>query len=115
MACRYGLLAGAAFCNGFVVGPLVDMALGLHPAMVLTAFLATASIFACFSGAGEPTSMLIPTQTYYDPIANTATPIAKLLSQSHRISFIHHCPSFYMPASAESHLSCRVLLACSWP
>ncbi|CAL5228639.1 g11806 [Coccomyxa viridis] len=48
---RYGLLAGAAFCNGFVVGPLVDMALGLHPAMVLTAFLATASIFACFSGA----------------------------------------------------------------
>ena len=50
--CRYALLAGAAFCNGFTVGPLVDMAVGLHPAMVLTAFLATASIFACFSGAG---------------------------------------------------------------
>ncbi len=52
MWCRYALLAGAAFCDGFVVGPLVDMAVGLNPAMVLTAFLATASIFACFSGAG---------------------------------------------------------------
>ena len=50
--CRYALLGGAAFCNGFVVGPLVDLALGLNPAMVLTAFMATASIFACFSGAG---------------------------------------------------------------
>ena len=49
---RYALLGGAAFCNGFVVGPLVDVALGLNPAMVLTAFMATASIFACFSGAG---------------------------------------------------------------
>lgn len=63
--CRYGLLAGAAFCNGFVVGPLVDMALGLHPAMVLTAFLATASIFACFSGAGMSTSMSLI--TYCNP------------------------------------------------
>jgi len=53
--CRYALLAGAAFCDGFVVGPLVDMAVGLNPAMVLTAFLATASIFACFSGAGMTT------------------------------------------------------------
>lgn len=48
---RYALLAGAAFCDGFVVGPLVDVAVGMNPAMVLTAFLATASIFACFSGA----------------------------------------------------------------
>ena len=70
MACRYGLLAGAAFCNGFVVGPLVDMALGMHPAMVLTAFLATASIFACFSGAGEFMCMLINVQTYCNPIAD---------------------------------------------
>ncbi len=97
MACRYGLLAGAAFCNGFVVGPLVDMALGLHPAMVLTAFLATASIFACFSGAGEPTSMLIPMQTFYDPIANTATPLQSSslkATASASYTIVHHstCP-----------------------
>ena len=51
--CRYALLAGAAFCDGFVVGPLVDVAVGMNPAIVLTALLATASIFACFSGAGK--------------------------------------------------------------
>ena len=46
------------------MGPLVDMALGLHPAMVLTAFLATASIFACFSGAGMSLFVLIPVPIY---------------------------------------------------
>ncbi len=55
-SCRYALLAGAALCDGFVVGPLVDVAVGMNPAMVLTAFLATASIFACFSGAGRSIS-----------------------------------------------------------
>ena len=48
---RYALLAGAGFSQGLVVGPLVNAALHVSPGIVLTAFLATSAIFACFSGA----------------------------------------------------------------
>ncbi len=33
------------------MGPLVNLALHVSPGVVLTAFLATAAVFACFSGA----------------------------------------------------------------
>lgn len=48
--CRYSLLAGAAFSQGLTLGPLVSMALAVHPGVLFTAFLATAASFACFSG-----------------------------------------------------------------
>ncbi|BDA45448.1 Bax inhibitor 1 [Coccomyxa sp. Obi] len=48
---RYALLAGAAFSQGLTLGPLVSMALAVHPGALFTAFLATAASFACFSGA----------------------------------------------------------------
>jgi FtsH-binding integral membrane protein len=48
---RYALLAGAAYSQGLTMGPLVAAALGVHPAMLLTAFLTTSAVFACFSGA----------------------------------------------------------------
>lgn len=51
VACRYGLLAGTAFSQGLTMGPLVGLALSVHPGMLFTAFLATAAVFACFSGA----------------------------------------------------------------
>lgn len=44
------------------MGPLVDVAVGMNPAMVLTAFLATASIFACFSGAGRSNCSMLSFQ-----------------------------------------------------
>ncbi len=49
--CRYALLAGAAFSQGATIGPLVGATLQLHPALLLTAFMATSAVFACFSGA----------------------------------------------------------------
>jgi len=49
--CRYALLGGAAFSQGLLMGPLVNLALHVSPGVVLTAFLATAAVFACFSGA----------------------------------------------------------------
>lgn len=48
---RYALLAGAAFSQGVSVGPLVNMAVHLHPSVVLTAFLGTTVVFGCFSVA----------------------------------------------------------------
>jgi hypothetical protein len=33
------------------MGPLIGATLQLHPALLLTAFMATAVVFACFSGA----------------------------------------------------------------
>ena len=48
---RYALLAGAAFSQGLTVGPLVGMALHVNSGILVTAFLATAAVFACFSAA----------------------------------------------------------------
>lgn len=48
---RYALLAGAAFSQGTAIGPLVGAAVSMDSALVLTAFLGTATLFACFSGA----------------------------------------------------------------
>lgn len=57
---RYALLGGAAFTQGLVVGPLIDAVMYINPALVLTAFLATAAVFACFSLA----SMLSKRRSY---------------------------------------------------
>lgn len=48
---RYGLLGGAAFSQGLTVGPLVGAALHVNSGILVTAFLATAAVFACFSAA----------------------------------------------------------------
>lgn len=48
---RAALLGGAAFSEGLVIGPLVGAVASIHPGVVLTAFLGTSAIFACFSGA----------------------------------------------------------------
>lgn len=48
---RYMLLAGAAFSQGASLGPLIGAALGMDAAIVLTAFLGTSALFACFSAA----------------------------------------------------------------
>lgn len=48
---RQALLGAAAFCQGLVLGPLVNTALHLHPGTLLTALLGTCLVFACFSGA----------------------------------------------------------------
>ena len=49
--CRYALLGGAAFSQGLSVGPLVNAAINIDPSVVLTAFLGTSTVFACFSAA----------------------------------------------------------------
>lgn len=48
---RYGLLAGCALFQGATLGPLVKVVLATHPGILLTAFLGTSTIFACFSAA----------------------------------------------------------------
>ena len=48
---RYGLLGAAALSQGMTVGPLVGLALHMNSGIVVTAFLATAAVFACFSAA----------------------------------------------------------------
>eukprot|EP00798_Chlamydomonas_sp_ICE-L_P030348 gene30348-35352_t len=46
---RYGLLAGFSFCQGASIGPLIDMAIQVDPSAIITAALATATIFICFT------------------------------------------------------------------
>lgn len=48
---RYGLLAGCALFQGATLGPLVKIVLATHPGILVTAFLGTSIIFACFSAA----------------------------------------------------------------
>jgi FtsH-binding integral membrane protein len=58
---RNGLLAGFGFVQGLVVGPLVQAVLDIDPAIVVTAFVASVAVFACFSLAAiysERRSML---------------------------------------------------------
>jgi len=47
---RMGMLLGFAFLTGLGLGPLLDMAIRLHPSLVPTAFFMSAGIFASFSG-----------------------------------------------------------------
>eukprot|EP00891_Asterochloris_glomerata_P003251 jgi/Astpho2/3251/fgenesh1_pg.00052_%23_53_t len=47
----YALAAGTALFQGAAAAPLVQMALALHPGVLVTAFLGTAAVFACFSAA----------------------------------------------------------------
>lgn len=46
---RYALLGAFAFGQGLSVGPLVEAALAISPAIVMTAALATSAIFASFT------------------------------------------------------------------
>jgi len=46
---RLGALLLLGFLKGATIAPLVDMALNVDPAIVVTAFMGTATIFACFS------------------------------------------------------------------
>ncbi|KAL3152863.1 hypothetical protein ABBQ38_012175 [Trebouxia sp. C0009 RCD-2024] len=48
---RYGLLAGCALFEGATLGPLVQIVLATHPGILVTAFLGTSTVFACFSAA----------------------------------------------------------------
>jgi len=46
---RFGLLMGVSVLAGINEGPLIDMAIHLNPSLVVTAFLATALVFICFT------------------------------------------------------------------
>jgi len=46
---RLGLLLGFGFATGLGMGPLLDMAISVDPAIVMTALLGTIVVFACFS------------------------------------------------------------------
>lgn len=48
---RYALLCGFSFAQGTSIGPLVGLALGVNPGLILTTVLATASIFVCFTAS----------------------------------------------------------------
>ena len=48
---RLGLLLGFAFFSGLGTGPLLDMAIRINPGIIPNAFVLSAVIFACFSGA----------------------------------------------------------------
>jgi len=47
---RFSVLLGVAFLQGALLGPLIDRTLHLDPSIVVTAFLGTTTLFACFSG-----------------------------------------------------------------
>lgn len=57
---RYALLAGAAFCQGVVLGPLVVAVASQYAGMVVTALLGTSAVFACFSAA----AVITPRRSY---------------------------------------------------
>lgn len=46
---RYALLGAFAFAQGATIGPLVELALAISPALLMTATLSTAAIFTCFT------------------------------------------------------------------
>lgn len=48
---RLGLLAAFGFFKGASIGPIIDHALHVDPAIIVSAFLGTAAIFACFTAA----------------------------------------------------------------
>lgn len=48
---RQMLLGGAAFSQGMLLGPLVNVAIQVHPGTLITALLGTSVVFACFTGA----------------------------------------------------------------
>lgn len=48
---RLAMLLGFAFFTGLGLGPLLDMAVHLNPAIVPNALILTTVVFACFSGA----------------------------------------------------------------
>ncbi len=48
---RLGLLLGFAFMSGLGTGPLLDLAIQINPSIIPNAFMMSAVIFACFSGA----------------------------------------------------------------
>jgi FtsH-binding integral membrane protein len=48
---RLSLLMGAAFFQGCSLGQLVQAILEINPSIVLTAFLGTSTVFACFTAA----------------------------------------------------------------
>ncbi|CAI5501859.1 unnamed protein product [Closterium sp. Naga37s-1] len=48
---RFRLLLAIAFSHGCSIGPLVDAVIQINLGLLVTAFVATAAIFLCFSGA----------------------------------------------------------------
>ena len=48
---RVGMLCGFGFFEGLSVAPLIQMAAYVDPSLVVTAFLGTVVVFACFSGS----------------------------------------------------------------
>ncbi|NWQ66693.1 BI1 inhibitor, partial [Neopipo cinnamomea] len=46
---RLGMLVAFAFLTGTNLGPLLQMCISINPSIIPTAFLGTATIFACFS------------------------------------------------------------------
>lgn len=48
---RMGLLCVFGFLNGMSLSPLISQAIYIDPALIVTAFLGTVTVFACFTGA----------------------------------------------------------------
>ncbi|KAK2874527.1 hypothetical protein QQF64_003190 [Cirrhinus molitorella] len=46
---RLAILSGFAFFTGLGLGPLMDYVISVNPSIILTAFLGTSVIFACFT------------------------------------------------------------------
>lgn len=57
---RYSLLAATAFLQGCGIGPLMNSVWQVNPAVILTAVLATAGVFMCFSLA----ALISPRRSY---------------------------------------------------
>lgn len=47
---RFAILLSIAFLQGVSLGPLIKLTIHIDPSIVVTAFLGTTSIFACFTG-----------------------------------------------------------------
>ncbi|OQS00851.1 bax inhibitor-like protein [Achlya hypogyna] len=78
VAKRMGVLLTIAACMGINIGPLVSVALDVDASIVITAFLATAVIFLCFTG-----SALIEkrrTYMYLISVISSATLVMSMIS-----------------------------------
>ena len=46
---RTSMLCGFGFLKGATIGPLINMLMFIDPAIIMTAFLGTVTVFACFT------------------------------------------------------------------
>lgn len=88
---RMALLCGFGFFEGLSISPLLDMAVRIDPALIVTAFLGTVAVFACFAGAAVVAKRR--SYLYLGGVLGSAVLVMMVLSL---INIFITVPSFYL-------------------